>query len=326
MIYVQCIATQSVWAARWWKTGATAAAPSWPENRGMPPGASLSAWLRGAARSLESIGSGREARHLLRETLGLSAASLSAQLHVDLKTTERAALDARLRQRLTRVPLSQVLGSQPFWTLDLAVSPDVLTPRADSEAVVAAVVEATGGACADADADADARAGARVLDIGSGSGCLLLATLSELPGATGLGTDASAAALDVARANAVRCGLKARASFVETSWADGVSGQWDVVVSNPPYIPTASIKGLEPEVRDHEPRMALDGGSDGLAYYPHVLAEAARLLAPGGVGVFEHGFDQGPAVRELARAHFGDVAQRHDRRGVERCVRVIVHK
>jgi release factor glutamine methyltransferase len=161
----------------------------------------------------------------------------------------------------------------------------------------------------------------RVLDIGTGSGAIVLALLSERPGATGVATDISPAALAVARANAQAHGLEGRAEFVQTSWADGVEGAFDLVVSNPPYIASAVIAGLDAEVRDHEPHLALDGGPDGLGPYPHLFREARRLLGPRGTGVFEIGFDQGEAALELARAAGAERAElRRDFGGRDRAV------
>lgn len=160
----------------------------------------------------------------------------------------------------------------------------------------------------------------RILDIGTGSGAILLALLSELETAQGVATDISPAALDVARRNAQRHGLAARARFVETSWTDGVEGAFDLVVSNPPYIETGVIAALDPEVRDHEPHLALDGGPDGLGPYPHLFSEAKRLLVPGGKGVFEIGHDQGGRALELARAAGARAEIRLDLAGRDRAV------
>ncbi|WP_291843035.1 peptide chain release factor N(5)-glutamine methyltransferase [Maricaulis sp.] len=220
------------------------------------------------------------------------------------------AVAALAWRRLQRVPLSQVLGSQPFWTLDLAVTPDVLTPRADTETLVEAVLAETGSGAA------------RLVDLGTGSGAILLALLSERPAWTGLGVDLSDAALAVATGNAVRCGLANRARFLRGRWGAGLAGgSVDILVSNPPYIVSDVLAGLEPEVRDHEPALALDGGADGLDAYRDIIADLPRLLVPGGLFAFEIGHDQGEAVSALAReAGLVGVAVKPDLAGLDRVV------
>ncbi|WP_417468638.1 peptide chain release factor N(5)-glutamine methyltransferase [Maricaulis sp.] len=194
-------------------------------------------------------------------------------------------------QRLQRIPLSQVLGSQPFWTLDLKVTADVLTPRADTEALVEAVLARCDGAPR------------HVLDLGTGSGAILLALLSEREAWTGQGVDLSTAALAVAQHNLEVCGLTGRARLVQGRWGEALGDHgFDLVVSNPPYIVRDVLAGLEPEVRDHEPALALDGGDDGLEAYRAILADLPRLLRPGGWFALEIGFDQAGAVRALAGA------------------------
>jgi release factor glutamine methyltransferase len=214
-------------------------------------------------------------------------------------------------RRAAREPLSHIIGSVGFWTLDLIVTRDVLTPRPDTETVVEAALAAV----------TDRNAPLEILDIATGSGAIALALLSELPNARAVATDLSAPALAVARANAARNALAGRVRFVETSWADGVDGPFDLLVSNPPYIASAVIGTLEPEVKDFEPRLALDGGPDGLAPYPHLFAEARRLLKPGGTGVFEIGFDQGEAALVLAgRAGVRSATLKRDLGGRDRAV------
>lgn len=250
--------------------------------------------LRAANRRLEAAGvedAREDARRLLEVASDLSRAGLVSAMQETAPKDEAARFDALINRRAAREPLSQILGVAGFWTLELEVSCDVLSPRADSETLIEAALAAS----------ADHRGALRVLDIATGSGALLLALLSELPGATGIGTDISAAALDVARRNAGRTGLSARAGFVQTRWADCVEGRFDLLVCNPPYIASAVLDTLEPEVRSFEPRLALDGGRDGLDPYPHLFAEAGRLLAPGGTAIFEIGYDQGAAVLALAR-------------------------
>ena len=251
-----------------------------------------------------------ETRHLLTHVL---APSSIAQALADpaLVSWQRVAHLADLAwERLTRKPLSQVLGSQPFWTLDLLVTGDVLTPRADTETLVEAVLEARKDGALD------------VLDLGTGSGAILLALLSERPDWRGVGVDLSAAALGVARQNAHTCGLAGRANFVEGRWSAGLADQaFDIVVSNPPYIVSDEMAGLDPEVRDFEPALALDGGVDGLDAYRDILADLKRILRPGGLFACEIGHDQGESVSALARdAGLETVRVRADLAGQDRVV------
>ena len=213
-------------------------------------------------------------------------------------------------ERLKRRPMSQVLGSQPFWTLELAVTSDVLTPRADTETLVEQVLKAR--------PDPEAR----IVDLGTGSGAILLALLSERAGWSGVGVDLSEAALEVAQANSRRCGLDDRAEFLQASWGKGLPRQgFDVLVSNPPYIVSEVLAGLEPEVRDHEPALALDGGSDGLDAYRAILDEALDLVRPGGLVAFEIGYDQGASVSALMRARgLSGIAIEQDLAGHDRVV------
>ncbi|MCH8520554.1 peptide chain release factor N(5)-glutamine methyltransferase [Glycocaulis sp.] len=250
--------------------------------------------LKAATARLEAAGiedAREDARALLRHALGQDAAGLIARGEAVLSEAEAARFEAMITRRAAREPLSQIIGSVGFWTLDLIVTRDVLTPRSDTETVVEAALASL----------PDRTASLRILDIATGSGAIALALLSELPNATAIATDICAAALDIAKTNAARNGLESRIRFVETSWADGMEGPFDIIVSNPPYIAPEVIETLEPEVRDFEPRIALDGGEGGLEPYVHLFAEARRLLAPDGAALFEIGHDQGKAVLALAR-------------------------
>ena len=251
-----------------------------------------------------------EARHMLAHVLAPAtlAEALADPALVSWQCT--AELADMAWARLQRRPLSQILGSQPFWTLDLAVTPDVLTPRADTETLVEAVLSRCEGEAA------------RVLDLGTGSGAILLALLSERPGWTGLGVDLSSDALAVARANAERCGLPNRAAFVRGRWGAGLErAAFDIVVSNPPYIVSSVLAGLEPEVREHEPALALDGGADGLDAYRDILRGVPGILKRNGMLAFEIGYDQGGTVSALVRsAGLTDVAVIRDLAGQDRVV------
>lgn len=238
-----------------------------------------------------------DARLLIGHALGMDRAALIANSERILRADEVAAIDALAARRLKHEPVSRILGSREFWSLPLRVSKDVLVPRPDTETVVEAALDfvVRGGK----DLKDLRLARLRILDIGTGSGALLLALLSELTNATGVGTDISAAAIDVARGNAERLGLASRCDFAVCNIAEGVGGPFDLIVSNPPYIAHAEIATLEPEVRDYDPALALDGGTDGLDAYRAIAAQAPRLLAPGGRLIVELGAGQEPAVRAL---------------------------
>jgi len=250
--------------------------------------------MRAAARRLEAAGvedALHDARRLMEKACALTPAGLIAGADAVLEGAEQACFEALAARRAAREPLTQILESAGFWTLELRVTPDVLSPRADTETLVQAAL----------DMIRDRAAPLQILDIATGSGAILLALLSECPMARGTGTDLSAAALAIARENAGRCGLADRARFVQACWAQGVGGRFDLLTCNPPYIDSAVLETLEPEVRDFEPRMALDGGPGGLAPYRGLLETARALLKPGAPALFEIGYDQGAPVLALAR-------------------------
>jgi release factor glutamine methyltransferase len=231
-----------------------------------------------------------DARILLAEALGIDAAALALRPGEPLGAAGAERLSGYAARRLAREPVARILEVREFWGLPFRLSPGTLVPRPDTETVVEAALAAL----------PDRRAGLRILDLGTGSGCLLVALLHELPNAHGIGVDRSAGALAAARANARLNGVGDRADFAASNWGAALAREFDLVVSNPPYIASRVIGELAPEVRDHDPRSALDGGPDGLAAYRAILADADRLLAPGGRLVAEIGFDQEAAVRALA--------------------------
>ncbi len=282
----------------------------------------LAAALADAARRLVAAGienAAADARLLARHALGLSPEALVRGRDRKLSDSERAALDAPIARRAAHEPVTRILGVREFWSLEFALSPACLDPRPDSETLVEAVL-----------ADLDARGGRdrdwRVLDLGTGTGCLLLAVLSELPNAQGLGIDATAEALEIARGNAARLGLAARARFAAGDWTQGLSGLFDAILANPPYIETGAIEKLAPEVRDWDPRGALDGGADGLDAYRAILPDLGRLMAPDAIAALEIGWNQAKSVASLARAAgLVPAGVRHDLAGRDRCLLVRRH-
>ncbi len=252
-----------------------------------------------------------DARLLVGHALGLDHAALVAQSARRLTPAEAAALEASVARRLAHEPVARILGTWEFWSLPLRVTPDVLVPRPETETVVEAILGVV-----------ERSRPLLIADLGVGSGAILLALLSELPTAFGIGTDRDPAALGVARDNAQRLGLADRAGFVACDFGAALAGACDVVVSNPPYIPTPDIAALAPDVRDYDPRAALDGGLDGLSAYRAIAADAARLLAPGGWLAVEIGVVQDAAVSELLTTR-GLAIAGTPRRDLAGCPRVV---
>jgi release factor glutamine methyltransferase len=248
---------------------------------------------------------------LLSAATGRSRAELIAGTPVPLGPADEKRLAALAARRLRRQPMAYILGSREFWSLPFQVGPAVLVPRPESETVIEAALENI----------ADRAARLRIVDLGTGSGCLLLALLSELPHASGLGTDRSAAALAIARTNAERLDPAGRATFREGDWGRDLAGPFDLIVSNPPYVARADAAGLPPEVRAFEPEEALFAGADGLEAYRTLGPDCARLLAEDGVACLEIGQGQGAAVAGIMRRHgLQLVASRPDLAGIERCL------
>jgi release factor glutamine methyltransferase len=232
-----------------------------------------------------------DARLLLEAAADASRTDIITDPHRALTPEQRDQLEAYVERRARREPVSRILGRKGFWKIALKVTPDVLSPRPDTETIVEYALRLFPEAMA-----------FTVLDLGVGSGAILLSILAERPAAKGLGTDVSSEALAVARENAANLDLNGRSTFLHTSWADGLGdASFDLVVSNPPYIATHVMPTLEPEVRDHEPRLALDGGPDGLDAYRTLAPEVLRVLKPGGVFAIEIGYDQAEPVSALFR-------------------------
>jgi release factor glutamine methyltransferase len=233
-----------------------------------------------------------DARILLVGTLGVAPAELALRPDEPVGNSAAERLCELQARRTAGEPVARILGFTEFWSLTFELSPETLVPRPDTETVVEAAL-----------ALFPDRAGLqRILDLGTGSGCLLVTLLHELRDAWGLGVDRSPGALAIARRNARRNRVGERAAFAASDWTAALAGTFDLVVSNPPYVPTAELSRLSAEVRLHDPRRALDGGPDGLAAYRVILADANRLLTPSGTLVLEIGYDQEEALRSLADA------------------------
>jgi release factor glutamine methyltransferase len=274
-------------------------------------GAAL-AMARAALKAAGIASAAVDARLLMADAASLDMATLIARAGERLPALAEAAFAAHLRRRLDGEPVARILGEKEFWGLPFQVNAATLVPRPETETLVEAVI-----------AEARRRFPPRITicDLGTGSGAILIALLTELPEARGIGTDLSENALGAARQNADRLGVAGRIRYQQTDFATGPNGPFEVVVSNPPYVPSAAIAGLDREVRDYDPRPALDGGPDGLAAYRTILARADRLLAEGGLLAFEVGHDQSDAVAALcAAAGFSGVAVHKDLGGIGRVV------
>ena len=254
----------------------------------------------------------REAAYLVAAACGSRLVNLIAEPDAPLDPAAAARLDAFTQRREAGEPLSRILGRREFWSLEFAISPDVLDPRPDTETIVEAALRAL---------LERRRERLRVLDLGVGSGALLCALLSEFRSAHGVGVDLSQAAARIASANVKALGLARRAEIMVGEWGAGLDGPFDLIVSNPPYIRSGDIAELATEVREYDPRLALDGGADGLAAYRALAPQIARLLAPEGWFFLEVGADQAQDVKAIAAdAGLAEVVTLRDLAGVERVV------
>ena len=231
-----------------------------------------------------------DARLLLEHVLGVSREELLMDMNITLSEEQEVRYQELVSMRAARRPMAHILGNREFWGAKFAVSAATLDPRPDSETLVEAVLERV----------ADRTSTLRLLDLGTGTGCLMLTLLRELPGATGVAVDISPDALEVARANAKELGLSDRVTFITSNWCEKIEGDFHIVISNPPYIPTSDIETLEPEVREYEPRLALDGGKDGMTCYRKILSALPKILKKNGFAVFELGVGQQRPFEEVA--------------------------
>ena len=254
----------------------------------MPTRATL---IRAGTGILQQAGisdAGREARLLMRWACDLSGAGLAARLEEDAEPEQETRFAIGLERRAGREPLSHITGRRQFWDRDFRVTLDVLDPRPETEVLVAEAL--------------NRGPFGRILDLGTGTGCILVTLLSLWPDAKGTGTDISRAALAVARGNAEEAGVLDRIDLVEADWLDGLSGTYDLIVSNPPYLAEGEIPGLEPEVRNHEPQQALTPGGDGLDAYRQIATGIAGLMTPGGYLMLEIGPTQSVEVSAILAA------------------------
>lgn len=277
-------------------------------------GATLLPLFHAAIHRLENAGidtPALDARLLLQQALGVSHEefrALAPEKEVNKQQIE--VLDALINRRTARVPLAQILGAKEFLGLDFSVTSDTLIPRPDSEILIQAVLDRL-----------PHNTPVSILDLGTGTGCLLISLLHAFSAATGVGVDKNPGALKTARKNAAKNGVETRAEWQESDWFSQVTGRYDVIISNPPYIKTEEIEFLQPEIVQYEPKLALDGGEDGLYAYRHILAVAPQYLTENGLVVLELGEGQQQDVSAIAEVEgFHIDATLPDLGGVMRCL------
>ena len=268
--------------------------------------------LRGGVKMLESVieeGASRDARVLMAHVLGLEPGRLTTELSRTINPAQVSQFEHLVRRRMGREPVSHITGKRLFWGRDFRVNRDVLDPRPETETLIAL---ALAGSTPN-----------HILDLGTGSGCILITLLAEWSDALGVASDLSEAAMTVARCNAARLGVSERARFIASDWFAGIDGVFDLIVSNPPYVSSNEMPNLQPEVSRFEPHMALTPGGDGLGAYRKISTGLARHLAPGGKALFEIGASQGETVSEIMRSTgLGDVKLHTDLDGRDRVVEI----
>lgn len=235
---------------------------------------------------------GYEARTVIARRTGLDQAVLISEPERAVSEAHRAGIAQDVRQRLSGISLHRIFGEREFWGLPFRIGPETLEPRPDTETLVEAALNLFG-----------AHPPSSILDLGTGSGCILLSLLKEWPGCEGIGVDLSYDTVKVARENAQALGLADRARFICGSWGEALGARFGLIVSNPPYIVRDVISTLERSVRDHDPILALDGGEDGLDAYRKIFFSIPALLSPGGKALFEIGFDQEESIVRLAEKY-----------------------
>ncbi|MDB5570799.1 MAG: Protein-(Glutamine-N5) methyltransferase, release factor-specific [Hyphomicrobiales bacterium] len=285
--------------------------PTFPTKAGDLVG-DLTARLTHALRELQIEAAYEEARQLICAATSLSRVDLLVRPETPVDAAAAARLQSYAQRRIAREPVSRILGSRGFWTFDLHVSRNVLDPRGDTECLVETCVSLLAN-----------RSGAplRVLDVGVGSGAILAGVLTEFPQASGVGLDLSREAADCARENFERLGLSNRTLVLEQDWREPLRERFDVVLSNPPYIESDVIETLDPEVTGHDPRLALDGGADGLDAYRSIASLAPSWLKSGGLLLVEIGCSQSESVTALLDAGgFEGIETRQDSGGRDRVI------
>lgn len=254
-------------------------------------------------------GAARDARILMAHTLGVDMDRLTIELSRTVTPTQVAQFEHMIHRRAAHTPISHITGKRAFWKHEFHVTPDVLDPRPETETLVELALQGPEPAS--------------ILDLGTGSGCILACLLAEYPNATGTGTDISADALTVAAKNVDHVGVSGRANFLQSNWFDAVSGRFDLIVSNPPYITEAEMAQLSTDVREYEPHLALTPGGDGLDAYRNLATNLAQYLEPNGRAFFEIGKDQGPNVQAIfSNQGFENVAIHKDLNGHQRIIAV----
>jgi len=258
-----------------------------------------------------------DARFLIMHALGFDRTQLLVQSERLLTEDEVSRIQALINRRVTHEPVARIMGEREFWGLAFGLNEATLDPRPDSETLIEMALKPI----------INRDESLRLLDLGTGTGCLLLALLHELSNATGLGIDTAPRAIEQAETNAKRLGLEKRAAFRVNNWLENIDEVFDLIISNPPYIAQKDIPTLMPEVREYDPALALNGGEDGLIAYRHLIPQLPRYLKANGRVVFEVGKDQAePIAALLKRNEFKDITSRHDLGGIERCITATIDK
>lgn len=280
---------------------------SLPSTRGP-----LAEALEAALRPLDAHTAATDARYILKRRAGLDWSVLITEPGAQIAPEILSLIEADLARALTGEPLSRIYGEREFYGLTFKLSPDTLDPRPDTEVLVGLALERLKGVT-----------NPRILDLGTGSGCILLSILHESPAASGVGIDLAPGAVQTAKENAEALGLAQRANFLCGNWAEGLEEQFDLLVSNPPYITNPALESLSSTVLNHDPILALKGGEDGMQAYREIFLQLPHCLKPGGLALFEIGFDQGEIITRLSEeSRFSDIAIHPDSAGLARVAEV----